>query len=165
MKVRQTHHLWESDLFDAYSERSAFRQEFEVTQEGALLVDFKCEVKHRGLVNGVIMASARVKYRTASTQAGLSSAPLNDIAGCVGGGNILNIEHHYDSPSFSGTVPIAPGWYRLEVWMSSNTTIPHTNGTCARISNQSNPAADAWAAYNVLRSVELPGATVMINAA
>ena len=156
MKVRTTHSRWESDLLDNFTEISAFRQVFKVDYPGVLEIDFKCETKHRNLVNGVVVASARVKYRWAETEAGLSIAPLIDIEGAVGGGNILDITDHYHTISFPAAIPLVSGWYRIEVHMSSGSTIPHANGECARISNQANPAGP-FGCYNILRTKETQG--------
>lgn len=159
-KIRTTRHKWGSDLFDALSERAAFRQEFEVTADGALELHFKCETKHRNLVNGVVGVGARVRYRTAATQAALASAPLLDIEGAVAGGNIADIVHHYASPAFATALAVTPGWYRFEVHMASYSSISHTSGQCASINNQVSPAG-SFQCYNTFMSVEHPGAELI----
>lgn len=156
-KIRTTRHKWGSDLFDTMSERAAFRQEFEVTEAGAIELHFKCETKHRNLVNGVVGVGARVRYRTAATQAGLASAPLLDIEGAVAGENITDIVHHYASPAFATALAVTPGWYRFEVHMASYSSISHTSGQCASINNQTSPAGN-FQCYNTFMTVEHPGA-------
>lgn len=157
MKIRTTRHAWGSDLFDTLTERQAFRQEFEVTATGALILMFHCEVRHRGLVNGVVGAGARARYRTAPTQAALSAAPLLDIEGAVGGCNIMDVVHHYGTTSFHAVMPVTPGWYRVEMHMASYSTISHITGQCASINNQVSPAG-AFQSYNSLITIECPGA-------
>ena len=157
--IRDSFHLYESHLTNAFAERPAFRQEFEVTAPGVVKVALDCETKHRGIVNGVIVVAARIKYRKASTQAGLATAPLSDIPGAVGGGNIYNITDHYHTLHIGGNLPVAPGWYRFEVHMCSDSSIPHTDGTCGQISNQSNPAPSPTACYNRFTTEEKPGET------
>lgn len=160
MKIRMTRHKWGSDLFDAMSERQSFRQEFEVTQAGAVELHFHCETRHRNLVNGVVGVGARGRYRNAPTQAGLSAAPVQDIEGAVGGCNIISSVHHYGSPAFATAIAVTPGWYRFEVHMASYSSIPHTSGECASINNQTSPAGN-FQCYNTFMTIEHPGAEVI----
>jgi hypothetical protein len=159
-KIRTTRHKWASDLFDTMSERPAFRQEFEITTDGAVSLHFHCETKHRNIVGGgqgVVGFGARVRYRKAATQAALAASPLLDIEGAVNGGNILNIVHHYGTPVFGTALAVTPAWYRFEVHMASYSSISHTSGECASINNQASPAG-AFQCYNTFMTIEHPGA-------
>jgi hypothetical protein len=159
IRIWTREHTYESHLFDALNERSEFRAVFEVTQPGVIRLDFHCEVKHRDLVNGVVVFGSRGRYRTALTEAGLGNAPLTEIKGAVGGGNILNITDHYGRASFIAALASVPGWYRFEVWMYSNSSISHANGHCCAISNQQNPASQ-FGSYNNFMITEFPGAVL-----
>lgn len=162
--IRDTFHLWESHLTNAFAERPQFRQEFQVTASGVIKVSLDCETKHRGIVNGVIVVAGRIKYRKATTQAGLATAALNDIPGAVGGGNIYDIVHHYHTLHLTGNLPVDPAWYRFEVHMCSDSSIPHADGTCGQISNQSNPASGPTGCYNRFTTEEKPGETYIYSA-
>ena len=155
--VRVTRHRWGSDLFDQLTERSLFRQEFEVLSAGVLELHFHCETRHRDIVNGVVGVGARARLRKAASQSGLASANLVEIEGAVGGRNILNIVDHYATPSFHTALAVTPGWHRLEIHMASYSSIPHATGECASINNQVNPAG-AFQCYNTFMTIERPGA-------
>ena len=160
MQVWTKEHTYESHLLDALNERSEFRTVFEITEAGVIKLAFKCEVKHRGLVNGVVVFGARGRYRTAATEAELATAPLREIKGAVAGGNILSLVDHYGNAVFPDA-PIAavPGWYRFEIWMYSGSSIRHPDGQCCQISNQQNPASE-FGCYNQFTVTYLPGAVL-----
>lgn len=160
IEVWTKEHTYESHLLDAFNERTEFRTVCEITQGGVFKLAFKCEVKHRGLVNGVVVFGARAKYRTAATEAGLATAQLRDIKGANSGSNILSIVDHYGNAVFpDAPIAAAPGWYRFEIWMYSGSSIPHSDGQCCQISNQQNPASE-FGCYNQFTVTFLPGAVL-----
>lgn len=137
VRSQTTRHYSSTDLFAAFNEITGFRQTWHVRRPGVMTWNFKAEVLHRNLVTGVIAYAARGYYRYGATPAAAAAASLVSPDGAVGGGNIYDIVDHYGNAIFNNSFAVVPGYYQCTVWMTSDTTTPHTDGECARISNGS----------------------------
>jgi hypothetical protein len=153
VRSRTTTHTSNTALFDAATEITGFRQTWHVRRPGVATWNFKCEVMHRNLVTGVIAYSGRGYYRYGATPAAAAAGSLVGPDGAVGGGNIYDITDHYGNAVFNNSFAVVPGYYQFSVWMLSDTTTPHTSGTCAEISigGPSNP-------YNAFTCTVIEGA-------
>lgn len=148
-----------TDLFRAMTELTGFRQEFEITEPGVLLLTASVDIVHRGISNGStdnypIGIAIRVEVREASTQGGLASDGPADVKFAYSAGNIASLVDHYGHMIFA-RVPfvVTPGWKRISIKATAHTDAYDVDGT-ARLNGS------AGSDYNYLLTEFEPGATV-----
>jgi hypothetical protein len=134
-----TNHIPETDLFAALLELTGFRQTWHVRRPGIALMEFKAETKHRNLVAGVVTAVGFVYHRFGATPAACAAASLVREKGAETGLNIYDITDHYGNLDCKFTIPVAVGYHQFAVWLSADTTTPHTDGECVEMSNDGSP--------------------------
>lgn len=122
----------DTDLFRTFNVLPIVTADIEMAANGVATVDWKAEVRHRNLVDGVVMYAGRVIYKVAETQAGLATATWTDVPKAVGGGNILSITDHYGNIVAKGAIPLTAGlWYRFGAkGCSASSLAPNTDGLC-----------------------------------
>lgn len=119
------------------TELSLIRIGFELREPRVVHVDLHMGFKHSGfsyngtqVFTGVVGVSCCIIRRSASTRAGLSSAPWGYDKNEVSGGNILNLPQHYLPVSIVGAKTLPAGFYEYSVWAGCHTdALPLNNSS------------------------------------
>ena len=159
--VKRTTNDADTDLFNAITELTAFRQEMLAAESGVVFLTLSLDIEHRGLVVGgtdqyPVGFAARAYVRTAASQAGLAAASSNQVPYAYAGGNIADLDDHYGQAIFS-RVPYAVTagvWYRFSVFATAHSSVG--GGALDGLAEVNwSPGAD----YNYFLTEYDPGAT------
>lgn len=123
-------HNSDTDFYRAWTCLSGLTMDFEIDSPQIVVLTGHLDVKHRGLVNGVIGYAGALSVHSCPTLADLPpfptwSTPMGvRIPGSTNGGNILNrSEHHYGKIVWNGMVLLEPGCHRIMAHANSHTSI------------------------------------------
>jgi len=130
-----------TDLFRKMIYIDGMEVTFQITNTSLLQVYGHCNLEHRNLVtppvtkpwNGAVMWAMRVGIRgpkpSPSWSAPSSLPPPTWITGAKMGANILNRAQHYATGEFQAAkVLTKAGYYRIELWGRSASTLSNLDG-------------------------------------
>lgn len=118
----------DTDLFRVPYRISGMTVTFQTTGPADVLTLGHLNLRHRCFYGVTAVGyGVYVRYRFATTEAGLATAPLADLA--ISSGNIRDCAHHYADAGLESYQRVTPGWYRYEVWAGSHSSdAPYTDG-------------------------------------
>lgn len=127
-------HNSDTDFFRAWTCISGLTMDFEIDTPQIVVFTGHLDVKHRGLVAGVIGYAGALSVHSCPTLADLPPLPTwatpmgVRIPGSTNGGNILNrSEHHYGKIVWSGMKLLEPGAHRIMAHANSHSSINNNN--------------------------------------
>lgn len=135
--VVQKFHDTHTDLARQWTRIYGLTIDLEVTIDSHLFLYGHINLEHRNLVDGPVGFGLCMSLKRADTHDGLGPYPTDSVGSPIGyqilgsktGGNIRDIEDHYGYPSLDGYASLEPGWYRVEVWGASHSSLaPDTDG-------------------------------------
>ncbi len=137
----QIHKVYETggwDLFWDYKRIVPLTIDFHVDAQSHVSISGGADIVHRGAVTGntgVIEYACIVGYRgpvssVSNFPSASSTVEPTWIQGTANGGNIYNLEDHYGRVDFDGYQKVTTsGWYRVEVWCHSRSSLyPNVDG-------------------------------------
>lgn len=123
-------------LMYAIAELPAFRKNVFIPADGVVNLSFNLDCTHRGIDSGApyfqqyqVGLSARVRWRNADTEAGLTGA-FSDVPNSTAGGQVYDLRHHYTTIA-RANVPFAVlggKWYTFTIAASSHTDAGSMDG-------------------------------------
>lgn len=129
------------DIMYAMTEIPSFRKIVFIPSAGCVLLSYNLDFMHRGISAGApygdqypVGLAARVRYRNADTEAGLTGSFL-DVPNSTGAGQVLGASHHYTTVP-RARVPfnvLGNKWYQFTMAATAHTdagTMDGVNGAC-----------------------------------
>jgi hypothetical protein len=142
LQIFKKQHLTDTDLFRQWTRIYGFTTDFQVNRPSHMTAIGHVNLRHRGIpVRGLteypVGCALKLTLKYSPTQVGLGPdntdlfPPLGKLViGSITGDNINGVSDHYSAGPFAGYQRLdKPGWYRLEVWGNSHSSInPEADG-------------------------------------
>lgn len=93
--------------------------------------------------------SFRVTHRSAATEVGLDTASYDYDANACGGGNILNLHHHYGNTAWHKPIAYAANYHEFSIWGYSGTTLNSYDGI-ASVLAEGSPANEGRNCFTLM---------------